>query len=110
MPSDYVSDFGERSELACDAKCYGNEARFLNDVSLKVEMFGVYFLHLNFPDISCVKFRNTGKYPNVEFNTRRDKNGELRQGIYVKQIKDAKEEGFNGVHQDEELLVSYGKR
>lgn len=29
--SDYVSDFGEHSELACDANTYGNEARFLND-------------------------------------------------------------------------------
>ena len=29
--SDYVSDFGEHSELACDANAYGNEARFLND-------------------------------------------------------------------------------
>ena len=67
-------------------------------------------LYLNITAISCAKFRNTGRYPNVEFNTRRDKNGELRQGIYVKQIKDAKEEGFDGVHQDEEFLVSYGKR
>ena len=32
--SDYVSDFGERGELSCDAASYGNEARFLNDVSL----------------------------------------------------------------------------
>mmetsp|Transcript_10704 Transcript_10704/g.23701 ORF Transcript_10704/g.23701 Transcript_10704/m.23701 type:complete len:362 (+) Transcript_10704:122-1207(+) len=83
--SDYVSDFGEKSELACDANNYGNEARFLND------------------------FRNTGKHPNVEFNTRRDKNGELRQGVFVKLKKDAKGEGFDGVKQDEELLVSYGK-
>ncbi|KAL7555294.1 hypothetical protein ACHAWF_018997 [Thalassiosira exigua] len=83
--SDYVSDFGDKSELACDANSYGNEARFLND------------------------FRNTGKHPNVEFNKRRDKNGELRQGVYVKLKKDAKEEGFDGVRRDEELLVSYGK-
>ena len=83
--SDYVSDFGEKSELACDAKSYGNEARFLND------------------------FRNTGKHPNVEFNFRRDRNGELRQGVYVKLEKDSKVEGFNGVQQHEELLVSYGK-
>lgn len=83
--SDYVSDFGEKSELACDANSYGNESRFLND------------------------FRNTGKHPNVEFNLRRDKNGELRQGVYVKQKKDAREEGFDGVKQHEELLVSYGK-
>ncbi|KAL7537552.1 hypothetical protein ACHAXR_010240 [Thalassiosira sp. AJA248-18] len=83
--SDYVSDFGEKSELACDANSYGNEARFLND------------------------FRNTGKHPNVEFNTRRDKNGELRQGVYVKLEKDARQEGFDGVRQHEELLVSYGK-
>jgi len=83
--SDYVSDFGERSELACDANSYGNEARFLND------------------------FRNTGKHPNVEFNIRRDKNGELRQGVYVKLAKDAKTKDFNGIQQHEELLVSYGK-
>ena len=56
-----------------------------------------------------MQFRNTGKHPNVEFNTRRDKNGELRQGVYVKLKKDAKQEGFDGVKQDEELLVSYGK-
>lgn len=83
--SDYVSDFGDHSELACDANTFGNEARFLND------------------------FRNTGKYPNVEFNFRRDKTGELRQGVYVKLAKDSKVEGFNGVKQHEELLVSYGK-
>ena len=34
--SDYVSDFGERSELACDANSFGNEARFLNDVSIYI--------------------------------------------------------------------------
>mmetsp|Transcript_17342 Transcript_17342/g.30525 ORF Transcript_17342/g.30525 Transcript_17342/m.30525 type:complete len:331 (-) Transcript_17342:1527-2519(-) len=72
--SDYVSDFGEKSDLACDANSYGNEARFLND------------------------FRNTGKHPNVEFTIRRDENGELRQGVYVKLKKDAKEEGFDGVN------------
>ena len=83
--SDYVSDFGEHSELACDANTFGNEARFLND------------------------FRNTGCHPNVEFNFRRDKNGELRQGVYVKLKKDSKVEGFDGVKQHEELLVSYGK-
>ena len=83
--SDYVSDFGEMSELACDANNYGNEARFLND------------------------YRNTGKYPNVEFNKRRDKNGELRQGVYVKLAKDARQDGFDGVRKDEQLLVSYGK-
>ena len=83
--SDYVSDFGENSELACDADTYGNEARFLND------------------------FRNTGRHPNVEFNLRRDKNGELRQGVYVKQKKDSKDADFDGIKQHEELLVSYGK-
>ena len=83
--SDYVSDFGESSELACDANNYGNEARFLND------------------------FRNTGRHPNVEFNTRRDKHGELRQGVFVKLAKDARDAGFDGVRKDEELLVSYGK-
>ena len=71
--------------MACDANTYGNEARFLND------------------------FRNTGKYPNVEFNLRRDKNGELRQGVYVKSAKEAREVGFSGVKYNEELLVSYGK-
>lgn len=55
------------------------------------------------------KFRNTGKHPNVEFNIRRDKHGELRQGVYVKLKKDAKDPQFNGVKQHEELLVSYGK-
>ena len=83
--SDYVSDFGEHSELACDADALGNEARFLND------------------------FRNTGRYPNVEFNFRRDKHGEFRQGVYVKEVKEAKEKGFDGIKKDEELLVSYGK-
>ena len=71
--------------MACDANVLGNEARFLND------------------------FRNTGNYPNVEFNFRRDRNGEFRQGVYVKQVKEAKEKGFDGIKQDEELLVSYGK-
>ncbi|KAL3784059.1 hypothetical protein HJC23_013274 [Cyclotella cryptica] len=83
--SDYISDFGEKSELACDANSYGNEARFLND------------------------FRNTGKHPNVEFTFRRDKQGELRQGVYVKLKKNSKDQGFDGVKQHEELLVSYGK-
>jgi hypothetical protein len=27
----------------------------------------------------------------------------------VKQVKESKEEGFDGIKQDEELLVSYGK-
>ena len=80
--SDYVSDFGEKSELACDANRYGNEARFLND------------------------YRNTGSYPNVEFNTRRDANGELRQGVFVRKAKDSRvKPGFDGVRKDEELLV-----
>lgn len=57
--SDYVCDFGERSELALDAKSVGNEARYVND------------------------YRNTGRKPNVEFRTRRDGRNELRQGIYV---------------------------
>ena len=83
--SDYISDFGEKSELACDANSYGNEARFLND------------------------YRNTGRHPNVEFIFRRDKHGELRQGVYVKLKKNSKVEGFDGAKQHEELLVSYGK-
>lgn len=84
--SDYLSDFGERSELACDANTFGNEARFLND------------------------FRNTGKHPNVEFNLRRDKYGELRQGVFVKLQKDSKDKQiFVGIRKDEELLVTYGK-
>jgi len=49
------------------------------------------------------------QYPNVEFNFRRDKKGELRQGVYVKLAKDSKDPGFEGVKQHEELLVSYGK-
>ena len=82
--SDYVSDFGEKSELACDANRYGNEARFLND------------------------YRNTGSYPNVEFNKRRDANGELRQGVFVRTFKDSRvKPGFDGVRKDEELLVRY---
>jgi len=80
--SDYVSDFGEKSELACDANTYGNEARFLND------------------------YRNTGCYPNVEFNTRRDANGELRQGVFLRKDTDSRvKPGFDGVRKDEELLV-----
>ena len=80
--SDYVSDFGEKSELACDANTYGNEARFLND------------------------YRNTGSYPNVEFNKRRDANGELRQGVFVREDTDSRvKPGFDGVRKDEELLV-----
>ncbi len=75
--SDYVCDFGERSELALDARCLGNEARFVND------------------------YRNTGRRPNVEFRLRRDRRGELRQGVYVC----AKE----GVRDGDELLISYGK-
>ena len=86
--SDYVCDLGTQSELACDALSHGNESRYIND------------------------FRNnTGKYPNVEFNVRRDSHGELRQGVYVKQIKDmVRSDGnFDGIHRDEELLISYGK-
>ena len=55
----------------------GNEARFVND------------------------YRNTGRRPNVEFRLRRDRRGELRQGVYVC----AKE----GVRDGDELLISYGK-
>ena len=84
--SDYLCDFGDSSELACDASDYGNESRFIND------------------------FRNTGRYPNVEFNLRRDSRGELRQGVYVKLANESREgKGFDGVERDEELLVSYGK-
>ena len=57
--SDYVADFGERSELALDANRHGNEGRFIND------------------------YRNTGRKANVEFRLRRDAAGELRQGVYV---------------------------
>lgn len=83
--SDYVSDFGLKSELALDANTYGNESRMIND------------------------FRNTGRYPNVEFNLRRDKHGELRQGVYVKSTKDARQVGFDGIKKGEEILISYGK-
>ena len=75
--SDYVCDFGEQSELALDAKSVGNEGRFVND------------------------YRNTGHLPNVEFRLRRDRRGELRQGIFVCSKQ--------GVRQGEELLISYGK-
>ena len=57
--SDYVCDFGEKSELALDAKTVGNEARFVND------------------------YRNTGKRASVEFRLRRDALGEMRQGVFV---------------------------
>ncbi len=81
--SDYLCDFGDSSELACDASEYGNESRFIND------------------------FRNTGRYPNVEFNPRRDSRGELRQGVYVKLANESRD--FDGVERDEELFISYGK-
>lgn len=57
--SDYVAEFGDRGELALDANCIGNEARFIND------------------------FRNTGRRQNVEFQLRRASDGELRQGVFV---------------------------
>ena len=72
-----MCDFGEASELALDANTVGNEARFVND------------------------YRNTGRRANVEFRLRRDRRGELRQGIFVC----AKE----GVCAGDELLISYGK-
>ena len=75
--SDYVCDFGEHSELALDAQRVGNEGRFVND------------------------YRNTGKHANVEFRLRRDRRGELRQGIFVC--------AKGGVREGEELLISYGK-
>ena len=75
--SDYVCDFGEHSELALDANKKGNEARFVND------------------------YRNTGKRANVEFKLRRDRKGELRQGVFVC--------AKGGVVEGEELLISYGK-
>jgi hypothetical protein len=83
--SDYICDFGTQCELSCDALLLGNESRYIND------------------------FRNTGHYPNVEFNLRRDANGELRQGVYVKQVKDMVRGDYDGIHRDEELLISYGK-
>ena len=55
----------------------GNEARFVND------------------------YRNTGRRPNVEFRLRRDRRGELRQGVYVA--------AKAGVAAGEELLINYGK-
>ena len=55
----------------------GNEARFVND------------------------YRNTGRRPNVEFRLRRDRRGELRQGVYVT--------AKAGVAAGEELLINYGK-
>ena len=59
------------------ANHFGNEGRFVND------------------------YRNTGRRANVEFRLRRDRRGELRQGIFVA----AKE----GVTAGDELLISYGK-
>ncbi len=55
----------------------GNEARFVND------------------------YRNTGRRANVEFRLRRDRRGELRQGVYVA--------AKAGVAAGEELLINYGK-
>ena len=75
--SDYVYDFGEHSELALDANRRGNEGRFVND------------------------YRNTGLRANVEFRTRRDARGELRQGIFVC--------AKAGIKCGEEILTSYGK-
>ena len=75
--SDYVCDFGEHSELALDANSVGNEGRFVND------------------------YRNTGRHANVEFKLRRDRKGELRQGIFVC--------AKSRVAPGEELLISYGK-
>ena len=71
------AQFGEHSELALDAKSVGNEARFVND------------------------YRNTGRRANVEFRLRRDRRGELRQGVYVA--------AKAGVAAGEELLINYGK-
>ena len=85
MTSDYLSDFGTHGELSVDASAYGNESRFLND------------------------YRNTGRYPNVEFKLRRDARGELRQGVYVKLKKESRDPNFVGVACGEELLVSYGR-
>ena len=75
--SEYACEFGEQGELTLDATQWGNEARFIND------------------------YRNTGQAKNVEFRTRRDRRGELRQGVYVT----AKQ----GVRAGDELLISYGQ-
>ena len=106
-----MSDFGDRSELACDANTYGNEARFLNDVSLP-SSWALAGASSTSPRLTArpasralPQFRNTGRHPNVEFRLRRDGRGELRQGVYVR----GRREGFDGVRRGEELLVSYGK-
>eukprot|EP00937_MAST-01D_sp_MAST-1D-sp2_P005245 g5245.t1 len=74
--SEYACEFGEKGELTLDATHWGNEARLIND------------------------YRNTGRAQNVEFRLRRDRRGELRQGVYVT--------AKHGVRTGEELLVSYG--
>eukprot|EP01048_Picozoa_sp_COSAG05_P016330 COSAG05_NODE_2087_length_3589_cov_7.354728_5_plen_65_part_00 len=43
-------------------------------------------------------YRNTGKAQNVEFHMRRDRRGELRQGVYVSATE--------GVSAGQELLIS----
>ena len=75
--SEYACEFGQRGELTLDATRWGNEARFIND------------------------YRNTGHAQNVEFRLRRDRRGELRQGVYVC--------AKGGVRAGEELLISYGR-
>lgn len=75
--SEYACEFGEKGELTLDATHWGTEARFIND------------------------YRNTGCAQNVEFHMRRDRRGELRQGVYVS--------ARQGVKAGEELLISYGQ-
>lgn len=75
--SEYACEFGKKGELTLDSTAWGTEARFIND------------------------YRNTGRAQNVDFHLRRDRRGELRQGVYVS----AKQ----GVRAGDELLISYGQ-
>ena len=54
-----MCDYGDMRELSLDAQDFGNEGRFVND------------------------YRNTGRHANVEFRSRRDGRGEMRQAIFV---------------------------
>ena len=101
--SDYVSDFGDSSELALDANKLGNEVPRAPRSSTPMHLLRTS------PHISTAPrqarfindYRNTGRRQNVEFRMRRDRRGALRQGVYVV--------AKGGVCEGEELLINYGK-
>lgn len=126
--SDYVCDFGDRSELALDANRYSPKIRTcLGGLFRSLRSTDGNSARINqprydgreecssgslLPTSACLgrygnegrylnDFRNTGRHHNVEFKLRRDSRGELRQGIFVCDKR--------GVAEHEELLVSYGK-